>query len=90
VRGFRLHLASSGVGTPKINATVSALRFFYSGSYVENLPSAWKPNPPEKEVAGGSAYWVAQQATYEVMVCLRAPDGQKGCFPVAYEPAPIP
>jgi integrase/recombinase XerD len=27
VRGFRLHLASSGAGTPKINATVSALRF---------------------------------------------------------------
>ena len=29
VRRFRLHLASSGVGTPKINATVSALRFFF-------------------------------------------------------------
>ena len=29
VRGFRLHLASSGAGTPKINATVSALRFFF-------------------------------------------------------------
>ena len=30
VRGFRLHLASSGAGTPKINATVSALRFFFN------------------------------------------------------------
>src|SRR5712672_1275328 len=30
VRGFRLHLASGGAGTPKINATVSALRFFFN------------------------------------------------------------
>jgi integrase/recombinase XerD len=30
VRGFRLHLASSGAGTPKINVTVSALRFFFN------------------------------------------------------------
>src|SRR6266849_377701 len=29
VRGFRLHLASRGAGTPKINATVAALRFFF-------------------------------------------------------------
>jgi integrase/recombinase XerD len=29
VRRFRLHLASSGAGTPKINATVSALRFLF-------------------------------------------------------------
>ena len=28
VRRFRLHLTSSGAGTPKINATVAALRFF--------------------------------------------------------------
>jgi integrase/recombinase XerD len=27
--GFRLHLTSSGAGTPKINATVAALRFFF-------------------------------------------------------------
>jgi hypothetical protein len=27
VRRFRLHLAASGAGTPKINATVAALRF---------------------------------------------------------------
>jgi integrase/recombinase XerD len=27
---FRLHLTSSGAGTPKINATVSALRFFFN------------------------------------------------------------
>ncbi|WP_247387918.1 MULTISPECIES: phage integrase N-terminal SAM-like domain-containing protein [unclassified Bradyrhizobium] len=30
VRGFRLHLASCGAGTPKINATVSALRFLFN------------------------------------------------------------
>src|SRR5262249_43583973 len=30
VRSFRLHLTSSGAGTPKINATVSALRFFFN------------------------------------------------------------
>jgi integrase len=30
VRGFRLHLASSGAGTLKINATVSALRFLFN------------------------------------------------------------
>jgi len=30
VRGFRLHLASSGASAAKINATVSALRFFFN------------------------------------------------------------
>ena len=30
VRDFQLRLASSGAGTPKINATVSALRFFFN------------------------------------------------------------
>src|SRR5437660_4853021 len=30
VRRFRLHLTSSGAGAPKINATVSALRFFFN------------------------------------------------------------
>jgi integrase/recombinase XerD len=29
VRGFQLHLTSSGAGTPKINATVAALRFVF-------------------------------------------------------------
>ena len=29
VRRFRLHLTASGAGTPKINATVAALRFFF-------------------------------------------------------------
>jgi integrase/recombinase XerD len=29
VRRFRLHPASNGAGTPKINITVSALRFFF-------------------------------------------------------------
>jgi integrase/recombinase XerD len=30
VRGFQLHLASSGAGVPKINSTISALRFFFN------------------------------------------------------------
>ena len=30
VRGFRLHLSSIGAHAPKINATVSALRFFFN------------------------------------------------------------
>jgi site-specific recombinase XerD len=29
VRRFRLHLTAGGAGTPKINATVAALRFFF-------------------------------------------------------------
>ena len=30
VRGFQLHLASSGAGVPKINITISALRFLFN------------------------------------------------------------
>ena len=30
VRGFQLHLVSSGAGIPKINTTISALRFFFT------------------------------------------------------------
>src|SRR5258708_32151707 len=30
VRGFQLHLASSGAGVPKINTTISALRLFFN------------------------------------------------------------
>jgi integrase/recombinase XerD len=30
VRSFQLHLASSGAGVPKINGTISALRFFFT------------------------------------------------------------
>ena len=30
VRGFQLHLTSSGARVPKINATVAALRFFFN------------------------------------------------------------
>jgi integrase/recombinase XerD len=30
VRGFQLHLTSSGAGIPKINTTISALRFFFN------------------------------------------------------------
>jgi site-specific recombinase XerD len=32
VRRFRLHLTASGAGTPKINATVAALRFFFKAT----------------------------------------------------------
>jgi integrase/recombinase XerD len=32
VRRFRLHLTANGAGTPKINATVAALRFFFKVS----------------------------------------------------------
>jgi site-specific recombinase XerD len=32
VRRFRLHLTASGGGTPKINATVAALRFFFKAT----------------------------------------------------------
>jgi len=32
VRGFRLHRVSRGAGVPKINATVSALRFFFNAT----------------------------------------------------------
>src|SRR5499425_453489 len=32
VRRFRLHLTASSAGTPKINATVSALRFFFKAT----------------------------------------------------------
>jgi hypothetical protein len=30
VRRFQLHLASNGAGTPKMNATAAALRFFFN------------------------------------------------------------
>ena len=30
VRGFQLHLTSSGARVPKINATVAAMRFFFN------------------------------------------------------------
>jgi hypothetical protein len=32
VRRFRLHLTASGAGSPKINATVAALRFFFKAT----------------------------------------------------------
>ena len=38
VRRFRLHLTASGAGTPKINATVAALRF--SRSIAPTSPSS--------------------------------------------------
>jgi integrase/recombinase XerD len=30
VRGFQVHLTSTGAGVPKINSTISALRFFFN------------------------------------------------------------
>src|SRR5258708_4504402 len=41
VRGFQLHLTSSGAGVPKINMTVAALRFFFNVSL--NRPDLAKP-----------------------------------------------
>jgi len=41
VRRFQLHLAANGAGTPKINATVSALRFFFTVTL--NRPDLAKP-----------------------------------------------
>ena len=35
VRRYQLHLASNGARTPKINGTVSALRFFFDGRSIE-------------------------------------------------------
>jgi len=48
VRSFRLHLTSSGAGTPKINATVSALRFFFK---VMHEPRKVPVVPSPEEVA---------------------------------------
>ena len=43
LRGFRLHLASSGAGARKINATVSALRFFFNVTPDRpTSPSTWR------------------------------------------------
>ena len=39
VRRFRLHLASSGARAPKINATVSALRFFFKVTLDRVVPA---------------------------------------------------
>src|SRR5258707_3315933 len=41
VRGFQLHLTSSGAGVPKINMTVAALRFFFNVTL--NRPDLAKP-----------------------------------------------
>ena len=48
VRGFQLHLTSSNAGTPKINATVAALRFFFRvtldrSELGRHLPTIQKP-----------------------------------------------
>src|SRR5258705_3942821 len=41
VRGFQLHMTSSGAGVPKINATVAALRVFFNMTL--NRPDLAKP-----------------------------------------------
>jgi integrase/recombinase XerD len=41
VRRFQLHLTTNGAGTPKINATISALRFFFTVTL--NRPDLAKP-----------------------------------------------
>src|SRR5215831_14729896 len=51
VRRFRLHLTASGAGTPKINATVAALRFFFKATLdrpdlVKHLSFIHEPRKP--------------------------------------------
>ena len=80
MRSFRLHLASSGAGTPKINATVSALRFFFNVTLdrpeiVKHLSSMHQPRKmpvvlsPEEvarflEAAPGIKYKAALSVAY--------------------------
>jgi integrase/recombinase XerD len=45
---YQFHRSSSGAGTPKINATVSALRFFFDGTLdrpnlAKQLTSVYQP-----------------------------------------------
>ena len=80
MRSFRLYLASSGAGTPKINATVSALRFFFGNALdrpeiVKHLSSMHQPRKmpvvlsPEEvarflEAAPGIKYKAALSVAY--------------------------
>jgi site-specific recombinase XerD len=48
LRGYQLHLASSGVAAPSQNATVTALRFFFTvklahGEVTDRLPFVREP-----------------------------------------------
>src|SRR5918911_882825 len=48
LRCYQLHLASSGVAAPTLNATVTALRFFFTvtlrrGEVTERMPSVREP-----------------------------------------------
>ena len=63
VRSFRLHLASSGAGAQKINATVSALRFFFNVTL--DRPDSWGPSlPSEMELRGHLRASSWSSATY--------------------------
>ena len=80
MRSFRLHLASSGAGRTKINATVSALRFFFNVTLdrpeiVKHLSSMHQPRKmpvvlsPEEvarflEAAPGIKYKAALSVAY--------------------------
>ena len=51
VRRFRLHLTANGAGTPKINATVAALRFFFKvtldrSDLIKHLSFIHEPRKP--------------------------------------------
>src|ERR1700720_2250451 len=52
VRRFQLHLTSSGASTPKINSTVTALRFFFDVTL--DRPDIAKPPPESAQPPRGS------------------------------------
>src|SRR5260370_18284264 len=80
VRRFRLHLTANGAGTPKINATVAALRFFFKVSLdrpdlTKHLSFIHEPRKPPVvlspdevprflEAAPGLKYKAARRAAY--------------------------
>jgi integrase/recombinase XerD len=88
VRGFQLHLASSGAGVPKINTTISALRFFFNvtldrpdlSRHLSTMHEPRKSLPPAK--AGVPVVLSPEEAAH----FLEAAPGikYKAAFSVAY------
>ena len=81
VRRFQLHLASSGAGRPKINATVAALRFFFNVTL--GRTDLAKPLRHCPKCQGAAAkQWLAERAAnllpvpyYHIVFTLPAPIG---------------
>jgi Phage integrase, N-terminal SAM-like domain len=48
VRGFQLHLVSSGAGVPRINVIISALRFFFKVTQFHSSRSMPSRPPPQR------------------------------------------